>query len=88
MSFVPLVGNASGKGLKALAIAGKGVQKTVVINGCKRTWQQLSKAERMVYQRNFIDTHGFDPWYYRSHSATVYSSMRSRPKSFFPWNST
>ena len=48
----------------------------------------LPKTLSQGNQLKEIDTHGCDPWYYRSHSATVYSSMRSRPKSFFPWNST
>ena len=56
LSFLPVSGNALGKGVKALAFkAGKKTQKTVVVGGCKKTWNQLNKAERMVYQRNFIE---------------------------------
>ena len=56
LSFLPVGGNALGKGVKALAFkAGKKTQKTVVVGGCKKTWHQLNKAEKTLYQNNFLN---------------------------------
>ena len=44
------------------------------IGEMRGVWGQTKDLQKRFGEMRVIDTHGWNPWYYRSHSATVYSS--------------